>query len=315
MMKKLIAVFVVVSTLLLSCFPVLAGDIPEALSYEDDAKVFVGTLLSCFDSPIGTKDVTVLPTVKIKGDVELGVDDTFEGCYFPNQEPEIGAEYFFGWLSNTEVYAYEIKSRTDNKITIHITDEFAERIQNYLDEGMYQQAEIERVNVGGKITFTELLGTDSAYVKSVTFSLNGTNYEVDAEAFYQFADSAVITDVKNGVLNRFGADDWEKDILYITLNLKENANGGGFAMVTKYGEVDCYTLTMSRLPECDYEMTEEDLAKLYAFLPEDVQRALYAQDTRQVAESSSDIVIWVGVIAGVVFACAAGVVLYRKKRK
>ena len=214
-MKRFVALCFVICLLLTSCLTVWAGDIPEALGYEDDAKVFVGTLLNCDDSPMGAKDVTVLPTVKIKGEVEIGVDDTFEGCYFPNQEPKLGAEYFFGWLSNTEVYAYEVKSRTDDKITIHITDEFAERIQNYLDEGMYLQAEIERVNVGGKITFTELLGTDSAYVKSVTFSLNGTNYEVDAEAFYQFADSAVITDVKNVVLNRFGADDWEKDILYI----------------------------------------------------------------------------------------------------
>ncbi len=318
-MKKLIAVFVVVSTLLLSCLPVWAGDIPEALSYEDDAKVFIGTLLNCFDSPMGSKDVTVLPTFKIKGDVEIGVDDTYEGCYFPNQEPKIGAEYFFGWLSNTEVYAYEIKSRTEDNITIQITDEFAERIQNYLDEGLYQQAEIARVNVGKKITFTELLGTDLEYVETVNFSMNGINYKVNTEEFYKFANSTVITDVKNGVLNRFGADDWEEDILYITLNLKDGANGGGFASVTRFCEVDQYNPMMGRLPECDFKMSWDDLGKLYTFLPEDVQRELYAKNGAEVTQptASANTVLWVslGVVVVLGIGGVMGIIIARRKRK
>jgi hypothetical protein len=69
MMKKLIAVFVVVSTLLLSCFPVLAGDIPEALSYEDDAKVFIGTLVDVTDE--NPYRVTVFPVLVGVASVEI----------------------------------------------------------------------------------------------------------------------------------------------------------------------------------------------------------------------------------------------------
>lgn len=317
-MKNLIAVFVVVSTLLLSCLSVWAGDIPEALSYEDDAKVFIGTLLNCFDSPMGSQDVTVLPTFKIKGDVEIGANDTYEGCYFPNQEPKIGAEYFFGWLSNTEVYAYEIKSRTEDNITIQITDEFAGRIQDYLNEGLYEKSEVARVNVGRQISLTEYMGTDKAYVEKVTFSLNGKEYDVNVDEFFKFSDSTLITDVKDRVLKRMGSDDWDEDILYIRFTLKDGRNGGGFAGVTRFCEVDRYNPMMGRLPCCDFTMSWEDLAKLYTFFPDDVQRELYAKNGAEaVAPKATPIVfsVLVGAVIGGGIGGAVGVIIARKKKK
>ena len=163
MMKKLVSILIVISVLLLSCLPVLAGDIPEALSYEDDAKVFLGTLLEFSDSQeenrSDVKEITVIPVLKIKGDVDVSVEQTYAKCYFPKATPKQGAEYFFGCLPGNAVYAYEVESRTDDKITLHITDEFSERIQDYLDEGLYERAEIARVNVGRKITLSEYMET------------------------------------------------------------------------------------------------------------------------------------------------------------
>lgn len=91
-MKKLAALIFAGWMMALFCLSAFAGDIPEALSYEDDAKVFIGTLLNFSNSPLGNaeneKEVTVHPTLKIKGDVEVGKDDSYEFCSFGKDVPE-----------------------------------------------------------------------------------------------------------------------------------------------------------------------------------------------------------------------------------
>lgn len=314
-MKKIITILIVISTLLLLCLPVLAGDIPEALSYEDDAKVFIGTLLDVTDDT--PHKVTVIPVLKIKGEVEVGVEQTYAECYFPKTTPKKGAEYFFGWLDNNEVYAYEVKTRTEDNITIYITDEFSERIQDYLDEGLYEQAEIARVNVGRQISLTEYIGTDKAYVEKVTFTLNDVNYDINADDFFEASDKILVTDVKNRILKRMGSDDWEDDILYIRYTLKDGRNGGGFASVTRFCEVDRYNPMMGRLPCCDFTMSWEDLAKLYTFFPDDVQRALYEKNGAEAAAPKATPIV-IGVLIGAVFGGgiggAVGVMVSRRKR-
>lgn len=320
-MKKFIALLCIICMVGLLSTPVFAGDIPEALSYDDDAKVFIGTLLgfsnSIMGSSEGQKEVTVLPTLKLKGDVEVDVDDSYECCYFTNTEPKIGAEYFFGWLSNTSVYAYEVKSRTEDKITLHITDEFSERIQTYLDQGLYQQSEIQRMNVGRRMTLSEYLNSKLEWTEKVTFSLNGTEYDIDAEEFFQFSDNAVVTDVKNRTFNRMGASDWDEDILYITVTHNQVGEGNKnteFACVTRFCEVDRWNGTLSRLPNCDYTMEWEDLASLYTFLPEDVQKELYAKNMGETGTSSLPIPV-IQIFIGVICVLAVGFVIFSIQRK
>lgn len=320
--QKITAIFFVICLLGLTCMPVLAGDIPEALSYEDDAKVFIGTLLDVTDDT--PPAVTALPNLKIKGEVEVGVEQTYSECYFPKATPKQGAEYFFGYLPGNEVYAYEVESRTDDKINLHITDEFSERIQNYLDEGLYERAETARVNVGRKITLSEYMETSRELAKKVTFSLNGVTYDIDIDKFYEFSDNALITDVKNTILKRMGADDWADDILYITVDHRQDTLIDGFAQstfacVSRFCEVDRYSQMMSRLPNCDFTMTWEDLAKLYTFLPEDVQRELYAKNGAAVTEPtvSNHTVLWIslGAVAVIGIGGATGIIITRKKKK
>ena len=95
--------------------------------------------------------------------------------------------------------------------------------------------------------------------------------------------------------------------------MKDGRNGGGFASVTRFCEVDRYHPMMGRLPNCDFTMTWEDLAKLYSFLPRDVQRELYAKNG---AETDSSIVAMVvGGVACFDIGCAVGVIAYCKNRK
>lgn len=315
-MKKLIVGFVV-AFLLLSCLPVWAGDIPEALSYEDDAKVFIGTLLAFSDSKLENSadamEVTILPTLKLKGDVAVGADDTYECCYFVKTKPKEDTEYFFGWLSNTCVYAYEVKSRTEDKITLHITDEFSQRIQNYLDEGLYQQAEIARVNVGRKITLSEYMKSDKSFVEKVIFSFNDENYNIDVDEFFQFSDNALITDVKDSELKNIREEDCWEDILYIRLELKDGKNGGGFACVTRFGEVDRYNPMMGRLPKCDFLMEQNDLEKLYSFLPDNLQKELYLKNGDEMIDNESkSVAVW--ILVGVVSVLVIGWVIYRNNK-
>lgn len=325
--KKITAIFFVICLLASACMPVLAGDIPEALSYEDDAKIFIGTLVSFSDydeaNRSDVKEITALPILKIKGEVEVGVEQTYAECYFPKATPKQGVEYFFGYLPGNAVYAYEVESRIYDKITLHITDEFSERIQDYLDEGLYEREEIARVNVGRKITLSEYMGTSRELAKKVTFSLNGVTYDIDIDKFYEFSDNVMITDVKNTILKRMGADDWADDILYITVDHRQDTLSDGFekvtfACVTRFCEVDRYSQMMGRLPQCDFTMTWEDLAKLYTFLPEDVQRELYAKNGAAVAEPDATPIV-IGVLVGAVvgggIGGAVGVIIARKKKK
>ena len=41
-MKKLVSLIGIVAIMLLSMLTAYAGDVPEALSYEEDAKIFIG---------------------------------------------------------------------------------------------------------------------------------------------------------------------------------------------------------------------------------------------------------------------------------
>ncbi len=297
-MKKLTALIFAVWMIALLCVPAFSGDIPEALSYEDDAKVFIGTLLNFSNSPLSNseteKEVTVLPTLKIKGDVEVGKDDSYEYCSFGKDVPEAGAEYLFGWLSNTSVYAYKVASRTEDEITLHITDEFSERIQNYLDEGLYEKSEIARQNVGRKITLSNYMETTQDITEKVTFSLNGMMYDIDVEDFFDVSDKILITDVKNQIFKRMGASDWADDILYITITHRQDVLYDGFpkstfACVSRFCEVDRYSQMMSRLPNCDFTMKWEDLSKLYEFLPFDVQKELYEKNEQENVEVAPSI--------------------------
>ena len=323
-MKKIISILGIICMLVSLCVPAWAGDIPEAFSYEDDAKVFIGTLVDFADSKeenrSDVKEVTVLPVLKIKGEVEVQVEQSYPVCYFSKNTPKKGAEYFFGFLPGDVVYAYEVKSRTDGEIVLQITDEFSERIQAYLEEGLYEMSEIARVNVGRKITLSEYMETSREIAEKVTISLNGVEYDINVDRFFKFSDNVLITDVKNTILKRMGAEDWEDDMLYITVTHRQDTLYDGFsktafASVSRFCEVDRYHQMMGRLPGCDFTMKWEDLATLYEFLPYGVQKELYAKNTGETSPITS---FWIPALSVAVCVIAVlgvvGCIRHRKKK-
>ena len=242
-MKKIISLIGIIAIMLSTMLTAYAGDVPEALSYEDDAKIFIGTLKDFkldSDKP-KVLDIQVLPTRKIKGDVEINELQTYKMCHF-GKLVQKEREYLFGWLSDDSVWAYEIISYDEKEIKIETYDEFAKRIQDYLDEGLYARAEQERSTLGNIISFAEFLNTEplsESKVKKVTLRYQDELHEVDVDKFEKIAKEIMIVNAKNVALYEDGKEDAYKTVLYIEL-LDENEQLVSMAAVSRFGEVDRY---------------------------------------------------------------------------
>lgn len=283
-MKKMISIIGIVVIMISMTITAFAGDVPEALGYEDDAQIFIGTLKDFkFDDSSSPKvqDVQVLPTRKIKGEVPINEPQTYELCYFETAIPEKDKEYLFGWLGDNSVWVYAIESYNDKEIKLKINgDEFAERIQDSLDSGIYARLEHERATLGTQISFAEFLYPKpmiNSNIKKVTFRYQDELHEVDIDEFEKVVKEIMIVNAKNGALYESGKEDAYKTVLYIEL-LDENEQLVSHAAVSRFGEVDRYGLMMSRLMQKDYKMKTEDLQKLYSLFPKSVQQNIVAPE-------------------------------------
>ena len=282
-MKKLISFIGIIAIMLSMTLTAFAGDIPEALGYEDEAQIYIGTLKDFkIDNSSSTKvhDVHVLPTRKIKGEVPLNELQTYELCYFGKVTPEKDTEYLFGWLADNSVWVYAIESYDEKDIKLQITDEFAERIQDSLDSGLYARLEHERATLGTQISFAEFLYPKpmiNSNIKKVTLRYQDELHEVGVDEFEKIAKEIMITNVKDDALIESGQEGSYKTVLYIEL-LDENEQLVSHGAVSRFGEVDKYALMMSRLMCKDYEMKTEDLQKLYSLFPKDVQKNIVAPE-------------------------------------
>lgn len=290
-MKKIISLIGIVAIMLSMTLTAFAGDVPEALGYEDDAQIFIGTLKD-FEiddsSSIEVLNAQVLPTRKIKGEVPINELQTYELCYFGKVIPEKDTEYLFGWLADNSVWVYAIESYDEKDIKLQITDEFAERIQDSLENGVYARLEQERASLGTQISFAEFLYAkpmSDSNVKKVTLRYQDELHEVDVDEFEKIAKEIMITNVKNDRLHDEIAKPKQiepyKTNLYIEL-LDEDEQWVGYGAVSRHGEVDRYALMMSRLMNKDYEMKKEDLQKLYSLLPKDVQKNIVVPEESSV---------------------------------
>ena len=288
-MKKIISLFGIIVIMLSMTLTAFAGDVPEALGYEDDAQIFIGTLKNFeIDNSSGSKvqNVQVIPTRKIKGEVPVNELQTYELCYFGKVTPEKDTEYLFGWFRDDSVYVYAIESYDEKDIKLKITDEFAERIQDSLENGIYARLEQERATLGQQISLAEFLfakplsDLDS---KKVILGYQNKVYEVDVEDFEKIAKEITIANAKNSALRESGKEDCYNTILFIELR-DENEQLVNHAAVSRFGEVDRYGMMMSSLMEKDYEMKTEDLQKLYSLLPKDVQKNIGAPEGIKVSE-------------------------------
>ncbi len=145
-MKKFIILSLALVMVLLSSVSVFAGDVPESLLHEEGAKVFLATIENYTLKEPMIDNIDLIPTEKIKGDVEVGVKQSYSKGY-SSAKLEPNVEYLVGYVDEYNLYIYEIETREGNqfKLVESKTYEMVKRLENYLNDGSFEKAEKERV--------------------------------------------------------------------------------------------------------------------------------------------------------------------------
>ena len=179
-MKRLISV-ICITILLLNTITVFAGDAP-GIFMNEKAAVFFGEV-AAYDEM--AKTITVIPTQKIKGDVEIGIEQTFEydypyadyasvgGAYpVPNKFEEYlleeGAVFIMGYGGygsgegvqytveppfDPQMYVFKSTSTDIKTLELETAPYFSSSeheivgawVEHYLNNGAYERAEIKRL--------------------------------------------------------------------------------------------------------------------------------------------------------------------------
>lgn len=335
-MKRLVSIIGIMAIFFVISVSVFAGDIPESLLSEEGAKVFIGTVDNVklkgditLSSHAEIDTIDVIPTVKIKGEVEIGKIETYKS-YHGNLILEKGKEYLFGYLDENNLYVYEILSKDEKNIKLADSRKYdmVLRLENYLNDGAFAMAEQERSTIGTQISFAEFLykkpPLSSSSVEKVSLRIQDEVIVIDKEKFFEVAEDIMITNVKNDILYETkqnpNSTDAYKTVLYVEL-LDSNDKTVYFGAVSRFGEVDNYGLFMSRLMNKDYEMKTEDLSKLYSLLPDYVQKQIKVPERLSVdetlellAKNYTSLIVWVVVIIFVI-AFVIGFGIRKKKQK
>ena len=294
-MKKLICLLCVFVVMLTMTITVFAGSIPEDLLHSDDAKLYIGTVegFSYEEIPsspyIKVIALAVKPIEHIKGDVEIGKTITYKDTNIYMNLVE-GKDYLIAYLDQHNIYAYEIKSKTNDKVTLVDSNDYdmVQRLEEYLNDGLYADAEKERSTIGLEVTLSEYMEAKIDIAEKVSFNIGGKKYNIDKDEFFKLADEIKVENVKNDVLQQtdYGENSWQENMIFITVDLKEgytvykDNSPSAIAAISKYGEVSHNAMYMSLLPTKDYQMEIEDVAKLYKLLPLEVS-AKYVEPTTE----------------------------------
>ena len=189
-MKKVVSILIALLALSTTVF---AGDVPEALLYEDGAKVFIGTVENYTTKNIPASPYTiidkieVIPTEKIKGEVEIGKKETYQKCH-SSLTLEPNTEYLFGYFDENNFYIYEIEEKDEKHIKLIGSDDhdMTQRLEDYLNDGTFALAEHERATIGKQMSLAEYMYVkplDSTPVQKVIFNYKDREYVVDKNKF------------------------------------------------------------------------------------------------------------------------------------
>jgi len=138
-MKKLVCL-VVCLFLFLPAVTAYAGDIPESLLWEDCAQVYFGEV-----KHVDGKTITVVQYKNIKGDFAEGREIAYSDFVFTDS-PKAGEIYLCGFLDeNNPLYIWEVSSLDTKTLKIKRDDDFAKRMQEYLNSGQFEEKEKERL--------------------------------------------------------------------------------------------------------------------------------------------------------------------------
>ncbi len=173
-MKRVTILITLILTMLLCGTNAFAGSIPEDLLYDDKSLLFFGELVS-YDKNEGR--ITVLPTQKIKGDVNTGANQVYTNISrVGNFTPVRGTTYLMSYYDdNNPLYIFQITgSDTKNLIIEGIEDNgMWKRMRKALNEGQFEQEEAERLNkISGSSVSSAVTPTP---VPTPTYNPSGQN--------------------------------------------------------------------------------------------------------------------------------------------
>lgn len=117
-----------------------AGDIPEALLYNNDTQVYFGEV-----KYVDNNTITVIQRQNIKGEFIKDSEITYTEFIFTDS-PQIGEQYLCGFLDNNNpLYIWEVNNLDTKILDIKNTDDMSQRMEKYLNNGLFEENEIKRL--------------------------------------------------------------------------------------------------------------------------------------------------------------------------
>ena len=152
-MKRFCGIWIVCFVWVSMTYSVFAGDVPEGLLREESSMVFIGTIENYKIEEIPSAPYTriasveVIPTKKIKGEVEVGIKQIYENSH-SSPDVKSDVEYLFGCFDENNIYIYEIDLKDEAYISLVGSDkhDMTKRLEKYLNDGSFEKAEKERLD-------------------------------------------------------------------------------------------------------------------------------------------------------------------------
>lgn len=159
-MKKLLLCILSLVTLLSVSAVCFAGDIPETLLGDDESQVYFGEVKS-----VDGTNITVIQFQNMKGEFSEGSEISYTDFDF-TPSPIVGEVYLCGYIDkNNPLYLWEVTSLDTKQLKLTSTIEMSKRMQEYLNDGKFEEKEEERllklaVNKDAESTTEETKTTD-----------------------------------------------------------------------------------------------------------------------------------------------------------
>lgn len=159
-MKKLLLCILSLVTFLSVSAVCFAGDIPETLLGDDESQVYFGEVKS-----VDGTNITVIQFQNIKGEFSEGSEISYTDFDF-TPSPIVGEVYLCGYIDkNNPLYLWEVTSLDTKQLKLTSTIEMSKRMQEYLNDGKFEEKEEERllklaVNKDAESTTEETKTTD-----------------------------------------------------------------------------------------------------------------------------------------------------------
>ena len=271
-MKKLISSICVTIMLLLMSITALAGSIPEDLLHSDDAQIFFAEVVY-YHPDKENPDIELSPVKVVKGDVKTGVKLTY---YNPNTIGDFkvkeGNVYLFTCFDeNNPTDIFEVTSYDTATLKLkNTTGAMWVRFEEYINDGMYEKAEQERIDKlnaalleeGEEISLKKLFETiDIDKCDKIEFAIfnRQAKYEIDKEKFSKLANEIYLKDIKNTLAS---SDD------SFVINAYEGEKTYSVYMWDNCKVANSRT-EMFSAPQGDYIIKTADYEKLIELFPEE----------------------------------------------